>query len=251
MVTNLMRECPMGAKKKIQVFVSSTYSDLQAERQAAVEAILKAGHIPAGMELFAAGNESQLDTIRRWIDQSDVLMLILGGRYGSVDPKTSLSYTELEYSYAVTKGIPVFAVVISDAALDEKLRLFGKQVIETERSAEFAQFRTNVLSRISSFFSDPKDIKLAVHETLADFLDRIEFTGWVSGAEVANSTALLEELSRVQAKVKELEADLAKALDGRGRGESSSSKKPSNSDAEFAEILEVLSGIEISSKTLN
>ncbi|MDD5007450.1 MAG: DUF4062 domain-containing protein [Syntrophorhabdaceae bacterium] len=43
-------------KKKLQVFISSTYSDLKAERQSAVDAVLKAGHIPAGMELFAAGN---------------------------------------------------------------------------------------------------------------------------------------------------------------------------------------------------
>jgi hypothetical protein len=39
-------------KKKLQVFVSSTYEDLKVDRQAAVSAILKAGHIPAGMELL-------------------------------------------------------------------------------------------------------------------------------------------------------------------------------------------------------
>ena len=33
---------------------------MKAERQAAVEAILTAGHIPAGMELFSAGDEEQL-----------------------------------------------------------------------------------------------------------------------------------------------------------------------------------------------
>jgi hypothetical protein len=42
----------MAQKKKLQVFVSSTYTDMHEERQAAVEAILTAGHIPAGMELF-------------------------------------------------------------------------------------------------------------------------------------------------------------------------------------------------------
>jgi len=69
----------IDVKKKLQVFISSTYTDMRAERQAAVEAILRAGHIPAGMELFAAGDESQLETICRWIDDSDVFMLILGG----------------------------------------------------------------------------------------------------------------------------------------------------------------------------
>jgi hypothetical protein len=109
------------SKKKLQVFVSSTYSDLLEERQAAVEAILKAGHLPAGMELFAAGDQSQLDTIRRWLDESDVFMLILGARYGSVDLKTSLSYVELKYDYAIERGIPSFAVVIADKAIDAKL----------------------------------------------------------------------------------------------------------------------------------
>ncbi|HYI02988.1 DUF4062 domain-containing protein [Hyalangium sp.] len=67
-------------KRKLQVFISSTYIDLKEERQSAVEAILESGHIPAGMELFAAGDKSQLETIRRWIDDSDVYLLILGGR---------------------------------------------------------------------------------------------------------------------------------------------------------------------------
>ena len=35
-------------KKKIQVFISSTYKDLQDERQAAVEAVLSTNNIPAG-----------------------------------------------------------------------------------------------------------------------------------------------------------------------------------------------------------
>lgn len=91
-----IRPSPLRAttmKRKLQVFVSSTYSDLIDERQAAVAAILKAGHIPAGMELFTAGDKSQMKTIERWIDESDVFMLILGGRYGSIEPTTNLSYT--------------------------------------------------------------------------------------------------------------------------------------------------------------
>jgi hypothetical protein len=95
--------------KKLQVFVSSTYSDLKAERQSAVDAILKAGHIPAGMELFAAGDESQLETIKKWIDNSDIFMLILGSRYGSIEPKSKKAYIEVEYDYAVNKGKPFFA----------------------------------------------------------------------------------------------------------------------------------------------
>ena len=106
--------------KKLQVFVSSTYTDLIEERQAAVQAILDAGHIPAGMELFKAG-KSQMETIHRWIDDSDVYLLILGGRYGSIETDSGLSYTELEYRYALSKNMPVFAVVLSESFLTNKI----------------------------------------------------------------------------------------------------------------------------------
>ncbi len=99
-------------RKKLQVFVSSTFLDLKDERQKAVEGILKAKHIPAGMELFKAGNESQLETVKRWINESDVYLLILGGRYGTLEPSTGKSYTQIEYEYALDKGIPMFAFVI-------------------------------------------------------------------------------------------------------------------------------------------
>jgi uncharacterized protein DUF4062 len=91
-------------RRKLQVFVSSTFTDLIEERQAAVAAILKAGHIPAGMELFIAGDKSQMQTIERWIDESDVYMLILGGRYGSVEPSSGISYTELELCQDTTEA---------------------------------------------------------------------------------------------------------------------------------------------------
>src|SRR5580765_8190244 len=118
-------------RKRLQVFVSSTFSDLIPERQAAVEAILSAGHIPAGMELFAAGDESQMEVIKQWIDESDVYLLILGGRYGSIEPKTGKSYIQLEYEYAVEKNKPLFACVITLPAIDLRVKAYGTEVIET------------------------------------------------------------------------------------------------------------------------
>jgi hypothetical protein len=110
------------SRKRLQVFVSSTYTDLKEERQAAVSAILTAEHIPAGMELFTAGDESQMDVIKQWIDESDVYLLILGGRYGTIEPKSGKSYTQLEYEYAVDKGMPLFACVINESIIDDRVR---------------------------------------------------------------------------------------------------------------------------------
>jgi hypothetical protein len=43
--------------KRYQVFVSSTFTDLQEERQAVTQALLSLEHFPAGMELFPASDE--------------------------------------------------------------------------------------------------------------------------------------------------------------------------------------------------
>lgn len=184
-------------KKKLQVFVSSTYTDMREERQAAVEAILKSGHIPAGMELFTSGDISQMETIKRWIDESDVYMLILGGRYGSIESTTRISYTELEYDYAIEQGKAAFAVVISDKRLDEKLKANGATAIERDNSRELKQFREKVLSNISSFFDDAKDIKLCVYESLSDILATRSLKGWISGDQIPDTRPLLDEISRL------------------------------------------------------
>lgn len=39
----------MSAHRRLQVFISSTHTDLKEERQAAVEAVLAVGHIPVLM----------------------------------------------------------------------------------------------------------------------------------------------------------------------------------------------------------
>ena len=166
--------------KKLQVFISSTYLDLKDERQVAVEAILGAGHIPAGMELFKAGNNSQLTTIKKWIDQSDVYMLILGGRYGSIEENSGKSYTQVEYEYALSKNIPVFAVILSDAMLERKAN-FEQNVFETNNLDKYMHFKEHVKTKMIKEINDTKDIKIAIYESLKELEEENVFSGWIPG----------------------------------------------------------------------
>lgn len=184
-------------RKKYQVFVSSTFTDMKDERQAAVEAILKASHIPAGMELFAAGSKSQMEIIKRWIEESDIYMLILGGRYGSIEKESKLSYIELEYDYAASIGKPIFSVVITEEALDKKIKENGKSVIETDYPEKYKDFKEKVLRRICSFYQDKKDIKLAVHESLPEIEHSSPLNGWISSSDVPDTQSLLNEIQRL------------------------------------------------------
>ena len=170
--------------RKLQVFVSSTYTDLREERQAAVAAILAAGHIPAGMELFAAGDETQMTVIRRWIDESDIFLLILGSRYGSIEFQTGKSYVHLEYEYALSVHKPLFAVV--------------REIGPSEASdSDLLTFRALVLERVVRFWREANEIKLAIHETLAELARRPELTGWIRADNAVNVGAISEEVARL------------------------------------------------------
>ncbi len=99
--------------KKYQIFVSSTFTDLQSEREKIIKAILELYHIPIGMEMFSAEDEDQWEIIRRTIDISDYYILIIGLRYGTVTSE-GLSFTHKEYEYSLSKKIPILAFVLDD-----------------------------------------------------------------------------------------------------------------------------------------
>lgn len=192
-------------KNRLQVFVSSTFTDLRGERQAAVEAILSAGHIPAGMELFAAGDESQMEVIKQWIDESDVFLLILGGRYGSIEPKSGQSYIHLEYEHALSKGKPLFACVIADAALQNSSMKYDP----SEDAKQLDAFRNLVKSKMVEFWKDSKDIQLAIFKKLGELARRKDLIGWVRANKEANLPALSDELARLSRENSELRTQLA------------------------------------------
>ena len=125
--------------KRYQIFVSSTFRDLQDERQAALKAILELDHMPAGMELFPASDDTAWQLICDVIDGSDYYVLVIGGRYGSLDEE-GLGYTEREYEYARETRKPVIALLHrapenlprertdTDPAIWERLQRFRERV---------------------------------------------------------------------------------------------------------------------------
>lgn len=134
-------------EKKYQVFISSTYTDLIEERQIVVEGVLNAGHIPAGMESFKAGS-SQEDTIKDWIKASDIYVLVLGPRYGSLN-KDMVSYTQWEYNLAKEYQKPMFAIVLSNDYINKMVQ--NGRILPTEletSKAEYIAFKEEVMETL-------------------------------------------------------------------------------------------------------
>ncbi len=186
----------MSKRVKYQVFISSTYLDLKEERQNIVQAVLSSANIPAGMELFSAGNTTQWELITKWIDESDMYVLLLGGRYGSIEPKSQLSYTELEYNYAVEKKKNLFALVLDDEYLKAKQKSTDTVILENENIEKHELFKKKVLSNISAFCKNRDQIEVETLKSILHFQENgpENMKGWIpaNGENVDKKTDFLQ-----------------------------------------------------------
>ena len=80
------------------VFVCSTFSDLSQEREGVLDAILRLKLQHESMEFFGARAEKPIETCLQEVRASDVLVVIVGHRYGSIVPGLGISYSESEYA---------------------------------------------------------------------------------------------------------------------------------------------------------
>lgn len=161
-------------------FVSSTYRDLIEERRIVMEAVVATGNVPIGMEYFPAGNQSQFEYIKSLIDKSDFFILIVAGKYGSINSQTKLSYTEMEYDYAIDRGKPIAALLLNEDEL-EKLTV---QSVETDnrKNKMLKEFRKKVsANRMCKMFSDTRDLASSMTLTIDNLIkeNENERKGWV------------------------------------------------------------------------
>lgn len=177
--------------KRYQVFISSTFADLQEERAKVQKMIMQLDCIPAGMELFPAIDEEQLEFIKRIIDDSDYYLLIIGGRYGSISSEDGISFTEKEYDYAVSKGIKVIALLHKNP---EKLSL-DKSEIDANAREKLFNFRNKAATgRLVSYWDEINELSALVATSLPRTIKTYPAVGWVRGDSVPSSE-LYKELN--------------------------------------------------------
>jgi hypothetical protein len=194
----------MSEDKKYQVFVSSTFVDLQNERRAVMTALMEAGYIPAGMEFFGAVDEAQFEFIKRVIDRSDYYIVIVGNRYGSTDAD-GFSYTEKEYDYAVKRGLKVIALL--HRTPENLPHKFAEKKTKLQR--RLAAFRKKLeKGRVVTFWTEPNVLPKDAVVAMSKQVNLFPATGWVRGDQVANATALAE-MNDLRKKISELQGKLA------------------------------------------
>lgn len=182
-------------EKKYQVFISSTYEDLRDERQAVINCLLNMNCIPVGMEQFPSSPLSQWDYITKMIDMSDYLILIIAGRYGSIDPDSNIGYTEKEYEYAKMKGIPVLSFLHEDIS-QLRLEKCGKTDDERELVNKFRE-RVRGDKKLVTFYSDANNLQNKVAVAIQAAIKDVPRAGWVKADEVEQQMVALEDRSWV------------------------------------------------------
>lgn len=187
--------------KKYSVFVSSTYEDLKEARQEVVNALLQMNCFPIGMEYFNASDKSQWEVIKSLIDECDYYVLIIAGKYGSVEPKSGKSYTQLEYEYAKKVGVPTIAF------LHEKPETLPNMYVEEMHKRELEEFRAEVKKHLVKFWTDTTSLAGQVVLSLNPLFKASPRVGWMRADEMS-SNEQNKEILRLKNEVDALHAQI-------------------------------------------
>ena len=145
---------------------------------------------------------SQMEYIEKMLDDCDYYILIIGGRYGSLDDD-GVGYTEKEYNYAQQKGIPVMAFVNLHP---EKL---PNEKCEHANIEKFKAFRDRVRNakKLVKGYSDIGDLKANVVTAVNAAIREYPGIGWVRATdllqeenlEMGNNVVALSSTTKVYA----------------------------------------------------
>ncbi len=166
----------------MKIFLSSTFLDLMQIREAAIHFLNglvgytkdKTGEIVA-MESFAATERTCKEECLTQLSDCNLVIGIYGKRYGTIDPETGLSMTELEFNYAIEHHIPLLAFVQINDDRDAReadfinSKIFGRKICcaNFDGTADFLEKLNDSLKEylgtydgysIDSLWSDVSDL---------------------------------------------------------------------------------------------
>ena len=196
----------MSNKRKFSVFISSTYEDLKVERQALVGVALENNFIPVGMEQFHANPTSQWNVITKMIDECDFYFLVIGGRYGSIDEESGVSYTEKEYIYAKNKGLPVIVLIKQPSVITESERDIGDD--KYDKMKKLDEFRNKVKNdgNTIDYFTDLNSLKYVASPAFRNAIRYADDSaGWVRYRDIID---VINEEAEGRNKVKEYQQNV-------------------------------------------
>lgn len=185
--------------RRFQIFISSTFEDLQAERKKTVEVVVDRGHIPIALERFSASNEKDFEVIEKAIKECQVYIVILGHRYGEIVPGSEISYTELEYDIAEKNGLLILPFVVNEREITNRRKHLDPKVIKDDAELKNYDKLCSFHAKVKKLFYKPwgpeDEFKYLVEKALNEQLAKCKKRGLIWEPEEPTRT-LLQSASR-------------------------------------------------------
>ena len=171
---------------RVTVFVCGTYSDLSEERGAILDAIQRLQLHHDSMEFFGARPEQPIDTCLNEVRTSDILVVIVGRKYGSVVPDLGISYSEAEYREAQRLNLPCL-VYIRDEQISIAPELAER---DPDKIKKLRAWKDNLKQKHTVYaFKDSGDLALQVAADLIREITKLEKTLGAIESSVHPTTA--------------------------------------------------------------
>ncbi len=198
------------------VFVCSTFDDLQQEREGVLDAIRRVQHRHNAMEFFGARDEQPIETCIEEVRKSDLLVVIVGLKYGSLPPGMGISYSQAEYEEGARLEKPCLVYV-----RDDNVPILPKYVERDSdklRSLEAWKQALNARHTVAKFADWPR-LAVQVAVDLGRFLLERQFaarlteTAEAKGVAEAPLREVLKSLGEAEVAESEIPERLARAAD--------------------------------------
>ncbi len=156
-----------------RIFISSTYVDMIPYREAIQAAITNCDAVAYGMERFVPAPVRPLDRCFEEIAGSQIFILLLGHRYGEIEPDSGKSFTELEYDKAKEIGLPILAFLL-DTDKVGSLEKFRESDGQYEALQRFKNRLKNSKEITVGTFDSEKDLQEKATRSIKETINRMK-----------------------------------------------------------------------------
>jgi tetratricopeptide (TPR) repeat protein len=198
------------------VFVCSTFDDLVEEREGVLDAIRRVQQRHNAMEFFGARAGRPIEVCLEEVRNSDLLVVIVGFKYGSLPPGLGISYSQAEYEEGARSEKPCLVYVRDDNV--PILAKFVERDPDKLRLLDAWRRTLNAKHTVAKFEDWPR-LAVQVAADIGHFLLERQFgarlieTAEAKGVSEAPLREVLKRLGETEVAEAEIPERLAKAAD--------------------------------------
>jgi hypothetical protein len=176
---------------QINFFLCSTFEDLKDYRKQVIDRIKSEAGLINAMEFYGARDKKPLVTCLEEVQKSQVFIMFLAWRHGSIEPTVNKSYCECEYDKAKELNLPKFVYFMDDS------HPFPKKYVSTgDEANKLDTFKARLQRELTiDKFTTPEDLS---NKIMQDLLRDLPSRGLKLGDKLRSVTTvdIIEQLHR-------------------------------------------------------